>query len=738
MHRIQHGIRPRAIALVIAGVLAQLASATSVNISVNTHDYCGNATGSAYMGTNAIGPLTILWSTGATTATVTGLSAGTIWVDVVDGMGTAYSDTAEVIGYAQLPVYTDGSVLLTGPVIGYVGAPCTGQCNGAVGLHGPDPGLGVPGPFTYTFDPSITFEGNEPFNGFPIYSGFCDGMTTNFTYSDINGCTGSGSVFPDFFFNVPPEVTAVNTTDYCQNGVAGTAALMAAWPVAADSIELFLDGSYFDTYTSGIIDSLPPGYYDGVFWAFEPDLGGTLWPYQCGSTSFSFTINDMGPGCGTLEGDVWYDQDANCIFDGTDPGWSGQILEISPGSANAYVSSSGHYAIQLPAGNYQVSQIGTYVDPTCPATQPVPFTINGGTTTVDLASASTQPMDIAMYSASGPARPGFDQEIHGQVRNSTVQTTGPVTVVCVLDPNVVFVSASPAASVTGNTVTWDLPDLSVFGEAGFHVLVNVPIAVPLATLLTHSFTASNTLPEATLANNTSATTAIVTGSYDPNDKTARTSTGWSDMQYFMDTDEWIDYTIRFQNTGTDTAFTVVITDTLDVDLDMTSFEQGASSHAVEVAFRAGRVVKWTFNTILLPDSNTNELLSHGLVSFRIRPRNGIQIGDELENTAGIYFDFNPPIITNTTSHVVDFSTGIQAQAQGQEQLRLLPNPATDVLNVILADGADSAFELLTMDGRKIQLPTTRRANGFQLDLLSLTAGLYMIRTAHGTARFVKQ
>ncbi|MEZ4738443.1 MAG: hypothetical protein R2818_03585 [Flavobacteriales bacterium] len=58
------------------------------------------------------------------------------------------------------------------------------------------------------------------------------------------------------------------------------------------------------------------------------------------------------------------------------------------------------------------------------------------------------------------------------------------------------------------------------------------------------------------SNNAASYSTVVTGSYDPNDKPASTSTQASDELYFIDQDEWIDYTIRFQNTGTDTAFNV--------------------------------------------------------------------------------------------------------------------------------------------------------------------------------------
>ena len=50
---------------------------------------------------------------------------------------------------------------------------------------------------------------------------------------------------------------------------------------------------------------------------------------------------------------------------------------------------------------------------------------------------------------------------------------------------------------------------------------------------------------------------------------------------------------------------------------------------------------------MLPDSNVNELASHGFLRFRVKPVNGLVIGDVIKNTAAIYFDYNLPVYTNT-------------------------------------------------------------------------------------------
>lgn len=169
----------------------------------------------------------------------------------------------------------------------------------------------------------------------------------------------------------------------------------------------------------------------------------------------------------------------------------------------------------------------------------------------------------------------------------------------------------------------------------------------------------------------------VIGSYDPNEKLAQPKGVYDDHFIYPETD--LEYQINFQNTGTDTAFTVVIRDTLSYGLDVATFRAGISSHTYQVDISGYGVLKFTFDDILLPDSNINEAASHGFVRFRITPKDTLQLGSRIENRAGIYFDFNPPIITNTVFHTVDtgFLERKMVAVHGlpdAENGRIFPNP----------------------------------------------------------------
>ncbi len=133
----------------------------------------------------------------------------------------------------------------------------------------------------------------------------------------------------------------------------------------------------------------------------------------------------------------------------------------------------------------------------------------------------------------------------------------------------------------------------------------------------------------------------VTGSYDPNDKTSLPPANVLPL-----TANTMQYLVRFQNTGTDTAFEAMVIDTFDARFDLLTLETLAASHDFDLTLQAPGIARWTFTDILLPDSTTNEPGSHGFVHFSIKTKDDVAVGDSLRNDAAIYFDFNEPVFTN--------------------------------------------------------------------------------------------
>lgn len=141
---------------------------------------------------------------------------------------------------------------------------------------------------------------------------------------------------------------------------------------------------------------------------------------------------------------------------------------------------------------------------------------------------------------------------------------------------------------------------------------------------------------------------LITDSFDPNDKLV-TPVGRTEENY-TPTNTALKYKIRFQNTGTDVAYRVVVVDTLSEHLDLSTLQLGAASHThrFEVSGKGRPVLTWTFDNIMLPDSTADEPGSHGYIQFSIKPKAGLPEKTAVENFADILFDFNSPVRTNVT------------------------------------------------------------------------------------------
>jgi len=135
---------------------------------VTCYGYCnGTATADPITG---IPPFTYLWSTGATTQSISGLCIGDYWVIVTDNAGTQAGDTVTVSQPAQLTVNTTVNT-----------SPCTGASNGSATAT---PSGDAP-PFTYLWSPS----GATTTTATGLSAG-----THTVTVTDTSGCTVVGNI----------------------------------------------------------------------------------------------------------------------------------------------------------------------------------------------------------------------------------------------------------------------------------------------------------------------------------------------------------------------------------------------------------------------------------------------------------------------------------------------------------------------------------------------------------------
>lgn len=217
------------------------------------------------------------------------------------------------------------------------------------------------------------------------------------------------------------------------------------------------------------------------------------------------------------------------------------------------------------------------------------------------------------------------------------------------------------------------------------------------------------------------------GSFDPNDKLAFPK-GVLEPHYIQPNTD-LEYIIRFQNTGTDIAFNVLIRDTLSTLLDITKIQLGASSHPYRIELVKENELLVYFDQIMLPDSNTNEPASHGFIKFRIPQLANNALGSIIENKAAIYFDFNDPVITQTSFHTIGENfleiVPIPTVPELEVKIDIYPNPfrekAVFEIRGPLLNNSD--FLLYRSDGqllRKIQI----KNNQWELPANELATGWY--------------
>ena len=221
---------------------------------------------------------------------------------------------------------------------------------------------------------------------------------------------------------------------------------------------------------------------------------------------------------------------------------------------------------------------------------------------------------------------------------------------------------------------------------------------------------------------------VVTGSYDPNDKTGY-PIGQTDQKYIQPNQQ-LQYVIRFQNTGTDTAFTVVIRDTLDTDLNIFTVTSGVSSHQYDFRMYGPRVLEWTFNNINLPDSSTNQEGSNGFVTFHVDQVPNLAPATEITNDADIYFDFNDPITTNTTIHRIyeGFVSvlNVKELSKNGKPVLVYPNPTSNSITIKGEKNMNQSFSIFDQMGREV-LKGKLNGNATEVNLSNLSNGIFILK-----------
>lgn len=469
-----------------------------------------------------------------------------------------------------------------------------------------------------------------------------------------------------------------------------------------------------------------------------------------GSSDTASTTTTVADHCTTVGGKVFIDNNSNCVPDSNETGVPGIWLYV-PFNDSIYAydcySYYNYFAVTDSFGNYRFSfpdicpaSDTIKFDPyynfypivnlplSCPADGYYVFNTGNPQLNYDFALGCTSGYDLQGFLWGWRFRPGFQGFLYPNYGNYRCDSVSGTAKLVIENPGFLTIDSvfPPASYVNGDTIAWDFSDISILDWWNFsEVFITTDISANEGDTFHTTLILEPVAGDADPSNNIIEQDFIVSNSWDPNEKEVfpqgKTNQG------YIDHDQVLTYVVHFQNTGSDTAYNIYITDTLNPGLNLNSLKILTSSHYMQYSLYEN-IVTFNFPNIMLPDSGKDLAGSQGFVSYKITPDNYLPEATSLTNTAYIFFDYNPAVITNTTLNTVTYITGLRDYNNSRgSNITVYPNPNKTELWVLLNNDLGTA-QIILMDvtGREI-LNDVTRATSYKINTSEIAEGVYLLK-----------
>jgi uncharacterized repeat protein (TIGR01451 family) len=364
-----------------------------------------------------------------------------------------------------------------------------------------------------------------------------------------------------------------------------------------------------------------------------------------------FILNYSGEAM--LSGRCYVDLDLDGEFGVSDLPAPWLPVNVSPTPSVPHTTSNGTYQYQASAGNYTVSLGAAWPTPlwnvTAGASGYVVEVLGAPIPDLDFILAPAVDSSLVEVSVVlGTAPCSAHNALWLSLRNMGTRIESG-TVSLKLDSLFEFIgSGASPISILGDSISWSFDSLGYFQVHTIPVTVRMPSVDHIGMQYTMTgWARTEDVSGAQTGDFNGLYSDVVSCAYDPNDKQVEPA-GFGQYGAIDVGTEELFYTIRFQNTGTAPAFVVELRDLLPDLIDPQRLTIASFSHTPSAFFvNEQNELVIRFDGIMLPDSASDPVGSQGFVRFGATLANGAHL-NVVENTAGIYFDLNPPIITNTT------------------------------------------------------------------------------------------
>lgn len=497
-----------------------------------------------------------------------------------------------------------------------------------------------------------------------------------------------------------------------------------------------MDTYYYDAFLTHLITTSVNSGYLGVFGLEYCNQGARN--HLINNLGWIIVGDNLSQNCNTITGNILYDENNNGC-NPNDIGTDGIMVNIDDGTYSfSTFTNNGNYSTSVSGTSFSVSVIN----------HPNYYTVSPPTATVIFTSSNTQQQDFCITTTQSTedlnvtllpvnqARPGFEADYQLVVENIGTQSVANASVTLSFDDTKQsFTSASPNPSATtSNQLTFDIANFQPFEKRTVDIVMQTftPPTVNGDDILDFTAVVKPNANDNTPNDNTFNLAQTVVNSFDPNDKQVLQG----EKIAIEEADEYLNYLIRFQNTGTASAINVRILDTLHPKLDYSTIKLVSSSHAYRVEITDDNHVEFIFENIDLPHAAANEPGSHGFVAYKIKPKSDVQVGDFITGDARIYFDFNAPIITNMVSTEIVENMGINEPAVLANKILVYPNPADKTLRLKISEGINlEKVNVYTLQGQELRVFQEAKQT---INIENLSPGMYLLRIATNRGTYVQQ
>lgn len=427
-----------------------------------------------------------------------------------------------------------------------------------------------------------------------------------------------------------------------------------------------------------------------------------------------------------IKGSISYSTDSNCNKDS----YLLRNITVQTTSDNSKlitVSKKGKFNFFVPKGTYSTKLLSLSSDyfTVTPGIVNTAFSsLKGSVNNINFCIKANKRRDDLSISIIPLSRPltGFISS-YKVVANNIGNTKKEGVIRLSFDSNKLQFKKSSISTSQPNSgvLSWSFSNFKPFEKREFEVVFRVlppPVNNINDKLLLKANISSNDKVESDPKNNKFTLKQVIQGSYDPNDKTVLEGSKIN----IKEVDNYLNYIIRFQNTGNAAAKFVVLKDKLSKKLDLATFKKVSASHNETISIK-NNLLTVRFNDINLPGKKTNEKKSNGFIAFKIKPKKNIKIGEIIYGKAQIFFDYNPPITTNTVkTEIVETPLSLNEAAHYKNKLIIAPNPVEDFIN-IHSVSEFSVIKVTDCLGKQIERIDIKNR---KIDVRNLSRGIYIL------------